>query len=70
MFGIDGKTYPQEGPMTFEGFETYFFTSASTTVIGVIHTTQSSESTTLPSNLEEARGDRTWEECLGGCFYM
>ena len=62
---LEGKSYPQEGPITFEGFESYFFTTASTTVIGTLHPSSSSL-----TSLEEARAGRTWEECVGGCYYM
>jgi hypothetical protein len=58
--------------MSFETFESYFFTSASTTVIGIIHPSSSSPSSAMtpPSSLEQARAGRIWEECVGGCYYM
>jgi hypothetical protein len=61
----EGKTYPQEGPVTFEAFETYFFKSASTTVVGITH-----NSSALPPTLEAARSGNSWEDCVGGCYYM
>jgi hypothetical protein len=64
---IEGKTYPQEGPMDLEAFRTYFFTSASTTIIGILH---ANDIGAAPATLEEARSGRDWEECVGGCFYM
>ncbi len=63
----DGKTYPQEGPLDLEGFKNYFFVTASTTIIGVLHSEQLN---TPPESLEEARRGRSWEEAVGGFFYM
>jgi hypothetical protein len=65
--GAEGKTYPQEGPMTFEQFDSYFFQTASSTIIGILHDHELKQ---IPTSLEEARGERTWEECVGGCNYM
>ena len=64
---LEGTTYPQEGPMDYDAFFAYFFATASTTVIGVLHSDTLSNP---PSSLEEARAGRDWEECVGGCFYM
>jgi hypothetical protein len=50
-----------------DGFAAYWFVTASTTVIGVLHGEQLA---TAPKSLDEARGGRTWEECVGGVFYM
>lgn len=67
MLTTEGKSYPQEGPIDYDAFASYFFTTASTTVIGILHAEQLSSP---PASLEEARGDRSWEEAVGGCFYM
>jgi len=53
--------------MDYDAFFAYFFATASTTVIGVLHSDTLSNP---PSSLEEARAGRDWEECVGGCFYM
>ncbi|ORX35795.1 hypothetical protein BD324DRAFT_661160 [Kockovaella imperatae] len=63
----DGLTYPQEGPFDFEAFKTYFFKTASTTVIAVLQEASMKEP---PSSLMEAQAERSWRECLGGFYYI
>ena len=53
--------------MDLEGFETYFFKSASATIIGILHDI---EPHGTGSSLEDARAGRSWEDCVGGCFYV
>ena len=67
MLRADGKTYPQEGVYSRADFETYFFTTASATIIGILH---AEVLTTPPSSLQEAAAGRDWAACVGGCFYM
>jgi hypothetical protein len=62
---LDGRTYPQEGPMDYLAFIAYFF--ASTTIVGVVHT---EPRTSVPQTLEEALGGRDPVEAIGGCYYM
>ncbi|KAK8864491.1 hypothetical protein IAR55_001741 [Kwoniella newhampshirensis] len=59
-----GRTYPQEGPMTHEAFVAYFF--GSTTIVGIVQPSDQD----IKSDLESARGSRTWEECVAGCYYI
>lgn len=63
-----GCTYPQEGPITYEEFISYFF--AATTIVGVIRPVGTNGKVDMPGDLESARAGRTWEECIGGCYYM
>lgn len=63
-----GCTYPQEGPVTYEEFLSYFF--AATTIIGIIQPVGTNGKIDIPGDLETARAERTWEECIGGCYYM
>lgn len=62
----EGKTYPQQGPLTREEFANYFF--GSVTIIGVLH--DSTPDVTSVSTLEEAIAGRTLEEAIAGCYYM
>ncbi|WWC62075.1 uncharacterized protein I303_104665 [Kwoniella dejecticola CBS 10117] len=59
-----GKTYPQEGPISFEGFTTYFF--GSTTIVGVVQ----SSSEEIKRTLGEALVGKVLEDALGGCYYI
>lgn len=61
----EGKSYPQHGPMTREEFVNYFF--GSTTIVGILH---SSPETAKFATIEEARGGRSWEESVAGCYYV
>jgi RimJ/RimL family protein N-acetyltransferase len=53
----------------YDAFFTYFFATASSTIIGIVHPA-SSEITSAPATIEEARGGRSWQECVGGCYYI
>jgi len=59
---VDGKTYPQEGPLDYDAFAGYFFGAA--TIIGIVSQGEGKKS------LEEAINGRELEECVGGCYYM
>ncbi|WVQ80800.1 hypothetical protein IAT38_002906 [Cryptococcus sp. DSM 104549] len=62
-----GKTYPQEGPYTYEAFVAYFF--AATTIVGIITPVTESDNG-IKADLESARGGRDWADCVGGCYYI
>jgi hypothetical protein len=62
---VEGRTYPQEGPMGYEAYKAYFFSS--TTIIGVVHPAPLDK---LPQNIEEAMSGRSTEQAIGGCNYM
>ena len=59
---VDGKTYPQEGPLDYEAFAGYFFGAA--TIVGIVSEGEGKKT------LEEAIEGRELEECVGGCYYM
>jgi hypothetical protein len=59
---VDGKTYPQEGPLDYDAFAGYFFGAA--TIIGIVSEGEGKKT------LEEAIEGRRLEECVGGCYYM
>ncbi|WWD17202.1 hypothetical protein CI109_101640 [Kwoniella shandongensis] len=59
-----GRTYPQEGPLTYEAFVSYFF--GSTTIVGIVQPSDHE----IKEDLEGARAGRKWEECVGGCYYI
>ena len=59
---VDGKTYPQEGPLDYDAFAGYFFGAA--TIIGIVTEGEGKKT------LEEAIEGRKLEECVGGCYYM
>lgn len=52
--------------MTKEEFTNYFF--ASTTIVGIL--SPASVDVASLTTVEAARAGRSWEECVGGCFYM
>lgn len=62
--GTEGKTYPQEGPLTLEEFTNYFFGAA--TIVAIFTPTGAA----APATVEEARAGRSWEEAVGGCYYI
>lgn len=67
-----GRTYPQEGPLTVEGFKAYFF--AATAIVGLI--TESAEDkvedgTKLSGvDISSVKGARSWKEAVGGVYYV
>ena len=63
----DGMTYPQEGDMGQESFETYFFSAD--VFVGIISALPgSSEQPGL--EVEEERAGRTWDDCIAGYYYV
>lgn len=49
--------------MAYEEFLSYFF--AATTIIGIIQPVGTNGKIDIPGDLETARAERTWEECIG-----
>lgn len=68
----DGMTYPQEGDMTQETFEAYFFSAD--VFVGIVG---SSPRTVIVSgseqqglDIEKERAGRTWNDCVAGYYYV
>lgn len=61
----EGKTYPQEGPLTVDEFKNYFF--GASTIIGVLSPAGTDPA---PQTLEAAQAGREWKDCFGGCYYI
>ncbi|WWC89230.1 uncharacterized protein L201_004148 [Kwoniella dendrophila CBS 6074] len=59
-----GKTYPQEGPITLEGFITYFF--GSTTIVGIVQ----SSNEEIKQTIKDALVGKSLEDALGGTYYI
>ncbi|KAK6909976.1 hypothetical protein I203_104002 [Kwoniella mangroviensis CBS 8507] len=59
-----GRTYPQEGPLSLEGFTSYFF--GSTTIVGVVQST----SEEVKKTIGEALKGKKLEDALAGCYYI
>ncbi|KIM40288.1 hypothetical protein M413DRAFT_176172 [Hebeloma cylindrosporum] len=69
----DGMTYPQEGEMTQETFETYFF--AADVFVAIIggksrEITTSGAQELLNIGIETEKAGRTWNECIAGYYYI
>ncbi|KAL7425227.1 hypothetical protein Q5752_000915 [Cryptotrichosporon argae] len=62
----EGKTYPQQGPMSLDAFTAYFF--ASTTIVAIL--APPSADVSKIQTLEDAVAGRPWADCLGGCYYV
>jgi hypothetical protein len=62
-----GTTYPQEGPMSLEAFIGYFF--AADVFVG-LSVTGLSPGAQPPVSITEAKGDRTWDDCVLGFYYV
>ena len=67
-----GMTYPQEGDLDRDAFETYFF--AEDVFLGLILSEGASiglidGQSVLPS-MEEVKANRSWEESIGGFYYV
>jgi len=81
-----GQTYPQETfpgePMTQAAFEAYFFAADVFVAITASVPNPNSLNTegansnhdgtvvTVPTGVDEARAGRSWEECVGGFYYI
>ena len=65
----DGRTYPQEGDMSGEAFEKYFF--AADVFLGIISSSHSEETQKNgESTLQDIRAGRSWEDCVAGFYYV
>lgn len=68
----EGQTYPQEGYLDQNAFESYFF--AEDVFVGVALTQKAlgNEFTTRDTSVEisDATGSRTWEEAVAGFYYV
>src|SRR6266550_2321370 len=65
----DGRTYPQEGDMSGEAFEKYFF--AADVFLGIISSSHSEETQNNgEATLDGTRAGRSWEECVAGFYYV
>ncbi|KAF8345547.1 hypothetical protein F5887DRAFT_965590 [Amanita rubescens] len=53
----DGRTYPQEGDMSGEAFEKYFFAADEAQTNG-------------EATLKDLRAGRSWEDCVAGFYYI
>lgn len=62
----EGKTYPQEGQLTFDEFKAYFF--GASTIIGILSPAGADPSSV--QTLEAAQAGREWKDCVGGCYYI
>ena len=70
----DGLTYPQEGSLNLSAFEAYFF-AADVIVAIERHTLEvgnTSDTDGSPSDLGilQAKGNRTWNDCVAGFYYV
>ncbi|KAF8653337.1 hypothetical protein AX16_004037 [Volvariella volvacea WC 439] len=66
----EGLTYPQEGEITRDSFEGYFF--AADVLVAIIGGTGRSvgEKVEIDLELDDARAGRTWNECIAGFYYV
>jgi len=62
-----GTTYPQEGPITREAFESYFFAGDVFVALSLLDG-DALKGITPP--ITEVKGDRNWEECILGFYYV
>lgn len=67
----DGMTYPQEGDMGQENFETYFFSAdVFVGIVGSLPRTAISGSEQPSLEIETEKADRTWHDCIAGYYYV
>jgi hypothetical protein len=73
----DGMTYPQEGPINQAEFEAYFFSGD--VFIGISPLPQGTsndfiepltDGSLIDLNLDSARAERSWEQCVAGFYYV
>jgi len=69
----DGLTYPQEGEMSQETFEAYFF--AADVFIAIVGGESPGPATAdaqelLNISILIERGGRTWQDCIAGYYYV
>jgi hypothetical protein len=67
-----GLTYPQES-VTTDGFSAYFF--AADVIVGVLTSIDKvpnkiNDGDEVEINIDDARGERGWEECITGFYYV
>lgn len=65
----DGMTYPQE-TMSPDAFESYFFSGDVFLAISSLGGASGPEGTETNLTIQEARQERTWEECIAGYYYV
>ncbi|KAJ6497704.1 hypothetical protein C8R45DRAFT_822753 [Mycena sanguinolenta] len=65
----DGMTYPQE-TMPADAFESYFFSGDVFLAISDLNSTGGPEGTETTLTIDEARQQRTWEDCVAGYYYV
>lgn len=68
-----GMTYPQEGAIDQQAFETYFF--AADVFVAVLNApdpveTSAIDGTVTTRSLEEVSRGREWADCIGGYYYV
>jgi len=68
-----GRTYPQEGPIGYEGFREYFFQGD--VFIGIIIAPETIDYSSngkiiVPNGVEAARDGREWKDCVAGSYYV
>lgn len=61
-----GRTYPQEGPIGFDGFKDYYFYGD--VFIGII--APSDPNAVIAPDIEAARAGREWIDSVAGCYYV
>ncbi|KAG7091092.1 hypothetical protein E1B28_010147 [Marasmius oreades] len=70
----DGRTYPQEGPVDLESFQTYFFAADVLLAIKQDHERSIempySDGAEIAIGIEQARQQRRWDECVAGFYYI
>ena len=71
----DGRTYPQELPMSRSEFEAYFFARDVIVGIGEERAGDEADGTVLDgargvNALLAAKGDRTWTDVVAGFYYV
>lgn len=73
----DGMTYPQEGPIEKQSFESYFFAgdvfvaiSAPGGTIPEATTIDGEKVHEIGIGIEDARNGRDWKECVVGFYYV
>jgi len=63
----DGLTYPQEGEISQETFEAYFF--AADVFIAITGATAGAQES-INISLSTEKGGRTWDDCIAGYYYV
>ena len=67
----DGLTYPQEGHMDLSSFRDYYFAAdVIVAITGPSPSAAEQEGMEVDSDLDGVRCGRSWEECVGGFYYV